>query len=433
MLTYFITCHSSLQYMSELLSVIYNKTDLFIVHVDVKAPIELKSALLRFSKANPENVALLPSRPYSWAGWSQVETVLDAIELALLSPRWTHFVPLSEQHLPTMGVSSIRALFQGQLHSFVPARPVSEMGPEEKSDIINRFSIHYRELAGVGSFYDGISSTTPAFVDLLYHGSNWFALSGKHCEEIQALRQRRYFDIFSRALHQDENAIQTAIWQTLKQADADSVKNQNTTFIAWPHLTDNPDMVMCDDNLRSAIADNVPFIRKRSLKLTEFVRKHLTDIKECESVDLRPVVGKIDHPEALRQSQIKSRIVNSAKSMDVSDYSNISPSPSLHISINVAENVSVHVVSSNYINFKVAIVHYRTYDGFREPSREKGFELSLLRVRAHGMFFYEEVVASDRISNGFFVLEHKADEKKLIEGITNTIEQAKRFATTRRE
>ena len=400
MFCFFITCNRSADYLTKLLRHIYRPDDLFLIHCDRKSPPVLTSAAARLHD-DFENVDLMLPRAYSWAGFSQVEATLDAIKIALRSDQsWTHFATLSEQHLPTMSPMELENLLAGR-GSLLQTRPVASMGPGERADVENRSAARYEEMEGVGSFNGGACPVDETFVSGLFHGSNWYFVSRKHCRFLIDLERRGFFERFRYTVHADEHAIQSAL-SSDEARGIDSIENVETTFIALPHLTDNHDLVFCEQNYWDAQREKVPFVRKRgpelALSIDEFLRTtYEVDIpaSACPSQD-----AAADAALTKRSAQAKRMadklgkdLLGRFRQFGLNDTHAITQRPLfyVHFQIRAGSCLSLYVLSENLRDYRALIVEQQTFDGFFRPYERFGFEFALLRVRVHGLFFNKEV------------------------------------------
>jgi len=106
---YVLFCFRNSDYVAFLLASMFRSEDIFLIHVDQKAPIHLKLYIDAVS-AKYSNILRIGSRDYSWAGYSHVKISIETAAIALQLPmKWTHLIFLSEQHLPLKSPSYIAA------------------------------------------------------------------------------------------------------------------------------------------------------------------------------------------------------------------------------------------------------------------------------------------------------------------------------------
>lgn len=187
-LAYSITAHRNPQQLKRMLSALYNSKDLFIVHVDARAP-EVRRAALKFASSAGPNVHVMDSRRVVWAGWSQTRTQLAMMSHALewsagtngidgeTRGPWDYFLNLSGQDYPIRTSEQIRAW-------------LSERGPGKNYFDVLDFSVAPIEIRPRMNFYHfelggklrRVRKHRPAPKDLNVHwGSTWFIASRELC------------------------------------------------------------------------------------------------------------------------------------------------------------------------------------------------------------------------------------------------------------
>ena len=99
--------HNSCQF-EWLYRAIYSKYDLFILHVDKKAPKHIHDGFRRVAGCQ-DNVIFLPSQAVTWGGCGLIDVEMMAIRHALrYDPSWTHIVNLSAQDYPLVPTSALK-------------------------------------------------------------------------------------------------------------------------------------------------------------------------------------------------------------------------------------------------------------------------------------------------------------------------------------
>lgn len=424
---YFLTCNRNSSFILSLLGCLYRADDLFLIHCDKKSSADVQAVAANLS-ATYSNIRVIDSRPYSWAGFSQVRTTLDAISIALVADRnWTHFVTLSEQHLPTMPPDALDELLRHR-GSLVGGRRVNDMPRHERLDIETRLALQYEELPGVGAFSKGMIALDGNLMDRLYHGSNWYILSRKHCEYLRNQTVIEECERFSRSVHADEIAIQTLLWSP-SALEVDFIENKETTFVAWPHLTDNNDMVFVERNFWEAVNKGIPFIRKRPVILPEAVdsylkRAHYVDLAVAPQEELQAIDNTVTRSK--RKQDIESSIVRYVASFSeqarVDLHEHISERPYLFVTIQCqgfGEN-SIVVLSEDLVQAKIVLTKRHDFNGFFLPYMEGCREISLIRVRVHGLFFQKDISVPGVENYGF--IEIGSDE-----GLANLLSSLDRY------
>jgi hypothetical protein len=433
--TYFLTCHKNEEFVKALIECLYRKNDLFIINCDSKSPAALLDTVCSLSE-NYSNIKLLDSQSYSWAGFSQVRTTMRAISIALeASADWSHFIPLSEQHLPTMSPASLDKMLKDK-GSLVGVRRVNEMVISERLDIEARLALRYEELPGVGAFSAGMLTRDPDLIEGLFHGSNWYILSRKHCAALCAPHMVEQLEKFANSVHGDEIAVQSLVW-TPEAREVDAVESTETTFVAWPHLTNNPHMIFSEENYWSACRAGIPFIRKRPSVLPKSIEDYLIsshlvrlDADSDSHVKLPSRENALDRDVKWLRMQISDAVLLLDKALNVDFMDNISDKPYFYAKIfgNKLRDLSVHIVSENLVSFKLILSQEHNFDGFFLPYRERGREISVVRVRIHGLFLTKDISVPNAEGFGFVEMKSKEDLKtKLIPLIRTYICSAEGF------
>jgi len=256
---YVILANGASDAIDGLIRSIHNRRDLFIVHLDAKAPEETKQYLAALSRRHA-NIRALPSRVCSWGSFSLVDAALRATDLALTSSRtWSHLLLVSEQHYPLARSDDIATRLEDGV-SCIEATEYVTFYPVGQRDIEHRFSRYFHEVEGVGSFFRSERSDDIGHVR---HGSQWLVLSRRAAAYLSAQFGRddvRSF--FASSLLPDETAFPTVLMSGTED-ERGRVRLAETTFVAWPHRTDNDGMIACRATFEAARAANALFIRKR--------------------------------------------------------------------------------------------------------------------------------------------------------------------------
>lgn len=412
-IAYFITCHRSDEFIADQINILYRKQDLFIYHIDPKAPDRLKNYILDLAENN-NNIIVMPPRDYSWAGFSQVYTVIDAIVIALACGRgWTHFIPLSEQHLPTTRPDAIeRSLMAGT--SYIGSNLYSEMPPDAQRDIRHRFDKLYLELPGVGSFATKRLEPESGFFNTLRHGSNWYVLSRENCIHLRAIfANDRKIDKLKHCVHADETIVITLSY--LVPDLVGRISNTEKTFVAWPHLTDNPDMIFTEDNFFRAIDEGKPFIRKRPEVLPERVkaalglqrprsRHTLIDYFKNKarktwnnsSYIVAPLPRMPETKNVLVEALFRKNFTHG--SWTVYHNNGNSNIPNILMSYKTPQlpnDLSIFVLSQDGLTFKIAIVTDAETTSLFTDTNIYGKDAFLIRARVAHLFFHYELSIDD--------------------------------------
>lgn len=113
-IAYFIMLHHKPWQFEWLLNAVYNKNDIFIVHVDLKSLINFKgrggtyTAVRKLIKDKP-NIVLMSPRYTNWGGWSLSKIALQAIDIALdKDSNWKYFINLSGDCYPIKPITVLK-------------------------------------------------------------------------------------------------------------------------------------------------------------------------------------------------------------------------------------------------------------------------------------------------------------------------------------
>jgi hypothetical protein len=419
---YFLVCYNSIEFVAFLLASLFRTQDIFFVHCDKKASPKLKIYLDKVSKAHP-NIILLRSQDYSWAGYSHVDISLKAIATAMAYPHaWQHFIFLSEQHLPLKTPDEIAAYLR-PLKSLVALRCAAEMTGDEQADIRNRFAARYRELPGVGCFATGLMQRDEDFFRTIFHGSNWMVLHRRHCSALLEADARGRFDLFRNVVHAEETAMQSILAPLREE-----IENNDPTLVAWPHMTDNPSLVMSENLFKSAITTNYLFIRKRTEILSPFVRDFVTrnhfspglyasasgSVREMPLHLQRAIIAfmreKVTGLHIARLARFFRRELAEPVIFHRIDPRNPF-TPRLHLVLqtpSMRKGLSVRLLSENLVDFKICVVgEPKGERAFKAPYIVGGNLHSTIRAKIHLLYGYEDILPLEIDDAGFVSLKSK--------------------------
>lgn len=180
-IAYFIMLHHKPEQFRWLFEAIRGPEDVFLLHVDRKAPDSFRAEIERTVRGM-ENVRFLRSQRVAWGGWSQVEVELAAIrELLALSADWSCYVNLSGQDYPIKPMAEIRET----LRSCWPANhigvtPFTEIRRSEPDDphLAHRVCL---DLFGRRCVRTPLRWPSRALAEAAYKGSSWHMLSRDFC------------------------------------------------------------------------------------------------------------------------------------------------------------------------------------------------------------------------------------------------------------
>jgi hypothetical protein len=199
-IAYFVMLHHKAQQFEWLFNALYDRDDLFILHVDLKSVLNFKGrggtygGIRRLVRGLP-NVILMRPRHTNWGGWSLAKVALDAIDLALdRDARWDYFVNLSGECYPIKPIADIRrALAADRRLNYVETRPFSDLPPgawHPKRGRVIDTPAKIVILPGRRS--------PPATFGLDHKGSQWVMLTRAFCEWQRSSALRRDVERYMR-------------------------------------------------------------------------------------------------------------------------------------------------------------------------------------------------------------------------------------------
>lgn len=256
--TYMILAHHSEANLRDLLSYIYCKDNLYIIHIDKKAKNEMHNFADCFSRQY-NNCIVLESVYCSWGGYSLVEATRRGIVESLKNEiKWGHFILLSEYHVPLLSVRGIHEILIPNV-SEIEMCKATDMHPVAQADLVSRLNLVYRELPGVGCFGTDLQNDN---LNRIYHGSQWVILSRSFCNTMFKHEFISIWEQFSKSILPDEMIFQS-IAAIAKEMYGEIISNSNRTFVATPEIADNNDLVFSESNFFDAVNDDrFIFIRK---------------------------------------------------------------------------------------------------------------------------------------------------------------------------
>ena len=404
---YIILCHSSAESVEDLLQSIYNEIDVFIIHLDAKADRRTKEDIFSLV-LNNQNLMLMPSAVCSWGGFSLVNAAVCGIARLLSHPvNWSHVILLSEQHYPLYDASTIANRLEENV-SYFTAHSYNSYYTEGKLDIEHRFSKYFREIEGVGIFAAGDRREDISHV---YHGSQWVVLSRRAAEFVQStFGSQQTSQFFSQSLIPDETAFPTALVNA-SQEDRGTIELVETTFVAWPHRTDNPHQIASKETFEAALASSALFIRKRPSNmdgLEQFIikgastfRSHAADTPRGIE-NLRAVLKKAIHSRKCRTLEATEKYNASVASVfiksklaefELLDYKNSFPNCTIYFSLRKAHwmhGLRVCILSHNLTNYAVVVVA-ESKDGSYSHRSIGPFKTHKLKVRMWDLFMHDQI------------------------------------------
>jgi len=197
----------SLQFMWLFLA-IYNKQDLFIIHVDEKSPEKIHQEFRRCTGFQ-QNVTFLPSQPVVWGGNGLIDVEGQAIKYGLKNdPEWTHFVNLSAQDYPLIAPDEIRnRLKQSWPSNYVLCNDIRGVHWR----IRKRRLFRYMKIGGQRTFTP-VPKFKPRGLEIRWVGPWWHILTRDFCSWlVSSDKPKRYLAFLRSAGMPDEMLIQNTI------------------------------------------------------------------------------------------------------------------------------------------------------------------------------------------------------------------------------
>ena len=431
-LCYFLVCYSRLEFVAFLVASLLRPEDTFLIHCDKKAPDDLKRYVALISYKY-DNILEVESRDYSWAGFSHVATTLVAVETALAqASNWSHFICLSEQHLPLKSPSKIQTYLRAR-KSVAKMTVASSMLHEAQADIYNRFAAYYRELPGVGCF--AVASVSPCrdLLNNVCHGSNWLALHRDHCNYLLRSEQRGEFKKFENIVHAEEMAFPSILAPLRNE-----IEQLDVTLVAAPHLVENRGLEMTDALYLQSISGQHLFIRKRTEELSEPILSYIRSCHFREDIfaDRLLVALKSQGHEnssdssALAIVQSLTSLFKDRFAVECIDPAQHAFSCKLHVILRahqLGEKRSIRVLSQNLKDFKVCLIEENSVgDVFPPPCIIQDALHSTLRVKLSSFFGYHEITPLSIADAGFVTIQHDRN----LDDIAATVNDLYRFAQT---
>ena len=234
-IAYFIMLHHKPAQLEWLLHAIHDERDLFLIHVDAKSVLGLRSQWrgiwgeVKRIVAGKRNVQLMRPRFTNWGGWTLSRIQLDAIRKALRADcDWTHFVNLSGQCYPIKPLPEIRATLDAA--GDCPMVEMRHFASLPEDDWHLRW--HPMFETPVKAFIRKGRKHPPSRFRLEYKGSQWSILPRSFCEQALANPLLREMERYFRTLLlTDELLMQTLV---ANGPGLDAVTPHYGREIIWP-------------------------------------------------------------------------------------------------------------------------------------------------------------------------------------------------------
>jgi hypothetical protein len=368
--------------------------------------------------------------------------VLRAVDvLPSLELEWSHFIVLSEHHLPLAPPDEVASrLPPGQC--LIPYTKFSDMPPSGQLDVRHRFEMHYMELRGVGCFVQNHSRIEESFYEKMFHSDNWFVLSPAACARLRDRDEDAHLIAhLASSVQPDEILVPTMLLGYPRGYNLDIVP-QNASFIARPFVGGATGQTFTEENFHAAVEEHYLFIRKRPHELPQSVRQYLQEHTGLDHVayrslkDLAVTLQAEANLPIYRNDFITNFIsfANHCVNITVEDLSrsgfdHVPPLYMLFSSPSWHKDVKIALLSENFFDFKIALIWFNAPRQFLEPIKIGDFSASVMRVRVYGLFLSSrEVFIEGEPNGGFLSVAGLADLAKVEGEITVRLAYAAAFS-----
>jgi hypothetical protein len=427
-LAYCILCHHSPGAVADLFRHIWRPDHHYILHADRKSAPAVHETVARLARAFP-NVHALPSGLCSWGGWSLVAATLRGIDHACaLTGHWSHFVLLSESHVPLVSPEAAAAALRPGV-SYIEAGPVARMNRDGRADVMHRFAARYHEVPGVGMFATTPQALPPAFLATLHHGGQWIVLARDACERLRArLHDAALWEPFRTSLLADETALQTVLLGT-EAGKGLTIERRATTFVGWPSLGGNADTTFTEQNFHEQ-AKGFLFIRKRPKELPPSVARALAPMRMQEPLPALPEATDSftgGAPVSALAALLRQALQPRYPCIDVSALLPLRTggSPSCFLQVRwpgLPQPLGVALLSEDLAQFKVMLAWMRETGNIFTTGTLGGYPTSLIRARLWDLFLTREVVLPDLPGGGFVSMSQGAPLDRLLRPIAHALD-----------
>lgn len=183
-IAYGILVHHRPRQFEWLYRALHNPTDVFLVHVDARAPEEVNERVQHLVRDH-DNVHLMERHDVVWAGWSLAEINLHLIRrLRVLDRDWAVFVNLSGQDYPLRRPDDIRRdLLEEPHRNHIEMLAIRDLSWRER-----RILWKHRNLIHIERGKRVVRLPLPILqrhgIRITWKGSGWYCLSRDFCDWI---------------------------------------------------------------------------------------------------------------------------------------------------------------------------------------------------------------------------------------------------------
>lgn len=229
---FFIAAHKNADQVVEIAAAVSGERSIVAVHCDRKAGPQFQDEIhRRLQQRGVANVLFMKRRSVTWGAKTLMQLTFEAIDAMLAwSDKWTHFVNLSGQCLPTKPLDELNAFLARH-----PGRNFMEcLDPEHEWQWVDyRLNRYHAEILGTVRNLKVPRAKPTGFK--VYGGSGWVMLDRAFCEYVvrspAAASIKQYFKYVQIP---DEMVFQTLIKNS---AFADSLIANNHRLIIWSEPT----------------------------------------------------------------------------------------------------------------------------------------------------------------------------------------------------
>lgn len=225
-IAYFILVHRYPGQFKRLFESIYSADNLYLIHVDKRAGMELYKEVKKFLLNYP-NAQMLKSQEVVWGGYSMVEAELRGMKkLLFLGKKWDFFINLSGQDFPLKNQLYIKDFLSKNIDkNYLLVLNQKEERPITMNRVENYFVETAKGFLGTPRRRHYLENVTP------FIGGQWKILSRKCCEFIcTSPKVAKYRKFYKHTLIPDEGFFQTVLMNTGYRGE---IVNDDKRAIVW--------------------------------------------------------------------------------------------------------------------------------------------------------------------------------------------------------
>lgn len=419
---YLLTANGPRGMLEDLFRYTWSEPDYFVIHASRNAPAATRLFGQALAAVFP-NVRLLPSRHTSWGGWSQTQLLLDAAALALREwTDWSHFIPLSDRHLPLHAPADRARLLESAV-SYCQATRAIEMQPVRREDVLNRLEWVWPELQGVGHFAVGPRALPKDFMSHLFQGLGDVILAREACARVvDVLSKEPMRSIFSTSPLSEQTAIQTVI-HGVAHPEALRAVNRAMTFIAPATASGMAAPAFSEADFVHARDQGHGFILGRPAQLPASIHDQLEAGAELDSPTLRRMLEMAEiettEPPSRDPAAIAAAVANELSAIwpgvrvtriDPSGTPNVPELDLTFASERLPDDIAVRLLSGNLTSYKVMLTTRASSDATFQPRLYENQLCYPIRAWVWDLFGHFEIPCTTDRAHGFGLLETPAHD-----------------------